>query len=89
MENIKENRYIIKSGSYIIDLDNVDFVTWKENGKDEGTYWVKLHIGTKEARYVCDGKAELKEIITAWCTLRGKNITIEECELGDEDEFNF
>jgi hypothetical protein len=29
----------------MIDLESVDFITWKENEKNAGTYWAKLHIG--------------------------------------------
>ena len=60
---IKQKRYLIKKNSYIIDLFSVDFITWKENENEEGTYWTKLHIGTKEVRYVCQDVFELFLIV--------------------------
>ena len=35
----------------MVDMVNVDFITWKENENEEDNYWVKPHIGNKEARY--------------------------------------
>ena len=72
MNGILEGRFLIKGNSYIIDLINVDFLTWKENATEYGTYWLKMHIGSKEARYICS-KEELKTIVD---------------ELGEEDEFD-
>ena len=69
---IKNKRYLIKANSYIIDLYNVDFITWKENDKMESTFWVKLHIGSKEARYVCNSIEEVKTLLLAWTDIRGK-----------------
>jgi|TARA_R100001443_G_C3253157_1_gene153793 hypothetical protein len=82
---IKQKRFLIKPNSYIIDLFTVDFITWKENEKEEGTYWTKLHIGTKETRYVCKDAWELKRIIELWCEIHGKEVmvTIEEL-IGEE-----
>jgi len=81
MNDIKNKRYLIKANSYIIDLYNVDFITWKENDKKEATYWAKLHIGSKEARYVCNGLQELKTLLLAWSDIRGKKIEIEDEDL--------
>tara|TARA_Y100001938_G_scaffold139640_1_gene206803 strand:- start:178 stop:477 length:300 start_codon:yes stop_codon:yes gene_type:complete len=81
MENLYNKRYLIKSNSYMIDLFNVDFITWKENENETGTYWVKLHIGTKEARYVCSSLEELHDLIKSWTRLRGEEIKIEEEDL--------
>ena len=44
MLNIIDNRYMLKGNSYLVDLCNVDFITWKENEQDLGSYWVKFHI---------------------------------------------
>ena len=44
-------RLLVKGGSYIISLDDVDFITWRKN-RDDGKFWLKCHIGTKEVR-VC------------------------------------
>ena len=77
---LKSNRYIIKKNSYMIDLDNVDFITWKENVEEEGTYWTKFHMGSKEARYICQSVGDLKTILTKWTELKGKasNLNVEE-----------
>ena len=53
MNGIIENRFLLKGGSYIVDLINVDFLTWKENATEYGTYWLKMQIGSKEGIYVC------------------------------------
>tara|TARA_R110000744_G_scaffold116326_3_gene217486 strand:- start:369 stop:623 length:255 start_codon:yes stop_codon:yes gene_type:complete len=84
MDDLKENRYLVKSNSYIIDLAQVDFITWKENEKREATYWAKLHIGSKEARYVCNNITELRELISVWTNHKGKRITVSEKELLEE-----
>lgn len=84
MNDIKENRYLLKQNSYIIDLYNVDFITWKENEKEEGTYWVKLHMGAKEARYVSRDITDLQLLITQWTNVRGKAIELEIEEIEGE-----
>ena len=45
-----ENRFLLKNGSFIIDLDEVEFLTWNKNIKMSDSYWVKLHIGGKDTR---------------------------------------
>jgi hypothetical protein len=65
----------------MIDLESVDFITWKENEKNAGTYWAKLHIGSKEARYICNDVDELKELLERWSLVKGKEIEIEENEI--------
>ena len=76
MSELVEERFLIKSNSYMVDLTNVDFITFKENERDAGTYWVKLHIGSKEARYICEDKDSLRTLLENWSKLRGKEITI-------------
>jgi hypothetical protein len=85
MEQLKDNRYLVKGNSYIIDLLNVDFITWKENEKVESSFWVKLHMGTKEARFVCDSLDDLRFLLECWTNLRGKilNLTDEELTEGE------
>tara|TARA_X000001382_G_scaffold102936_2_gene77762 strand:- start:133 stop:384 length:252 start_codon:yes stop_codon:yes gene_type:complete len=80
LSDLKE-KYLIKSNSYMIDLESVDFITWKENEKNAGTYWAKLHIGSKEARYICDDVNELKDLLEQWSLIKGKKIEIEENEI--------
>tara|TARA_R110002020_G_scaffold53057_2_gene148701 strand:- start:2779 stop:3033 length:255 start_codon:yes stop_codon:yes gene_type:complete len=84
MNDIKENRYLLKQNSYIIDLYNVDFITWKENENEIGTYWVKLHMGAKEARYVSRDINDLQLLLTQWTNVRGKRIELEIEEIEGE-----
>ena len=84
MNELKEEKYLIKTNSYMIDLAKVDFITWKENDKKENTYWAKFHIGTKEARYVCDGIEELRTILETWSKLNGKKVEIEDEDIIEE-----
>jgi len=83
MNDIIENKFILKGESYIADLQKVDFLTWNENDKIAETYFVKFHIGTKETRFVCSSKKELLGIIKAWCQANGKNVDINENDIGD------
>tara|TARA_R110000764_G_C10774976_1_gene355437 strand:- start:5 stop:262 length:258 start_codon:yes stop_codon:yes gene_type:complete len=84
MKELKENRYLLKGNSYIIDLYNVDFITWKENDKVAATYWAKLHIGSKEARFVCNDLNELKTLVQSWTDIRGKKVSIQDEDLINE-----
>ena len=84
MNDIKEDRYLLKQNSYIIDLYNVDFITWKENENEIGTYWVKLHMGAKEARYVSRDINDLQLLLTQWTNVRGKRIELEIEEIEGE-----
>ena len=84
MEDLKENRYLLKGNSYIIDLINVDFITWKENENEIGTFWVKLHMGNKEARYVSRDINELQLLLIQWTKVRGQEIEIEINEIQGE-----
>tara|TARA_R110000868_G_scaffold144758_5_gene364140 strand:+ start:11199 stop:11498 length:300 start_codon:yes stop_codon:yes gene_type:complete len=83
MNDIIENKFILKGESYIADLAKVDFLTWNENDKIKGTYFMKFHIGAKETRFVCSSKPELIGIIKAWCIANGKDIDINENDVGD------
>tara|TARA_R100001015_G_C4633542_1_gene198659 strand:+ start:3779 stop:4036 length:258 start_codon:yes stop_codon:yes gene_type:complete len=84
MNDLKGNKYLLKKNSYLIDLEKVDFITWKENDNEEGTYWTKLHIGSKEARYVCENLSQLRELVMAWCEIRGQYLSVEESDLIQE-----
>ena len=83
MNDIIENKFILKGESYIADLEKVDFLTWNENDKTKGTYFMKFHIGTKETRFICSSKKELLGIIKAWCLANGKSVDINENDIGD------
>ncbi len=71
MKGIIEGRFLIKHNSYIIDLKSVDFITYKENENEIGTYWIKLHIGGKEARYVCYDLESMRKLINLWTIQQG------------------
>ena len=85
--DLKEERFLLKGDAYIVDLANVDFLTWRKNEKENGTYWLKMHFSTKEARYICS-KEELKTIVEEWTKVHGNKIEIDIDELGEEDEFD-
>ena len=36
----------------------------------------KLHIGTKETRYMCQSAEELKELLQGWADAKGKELEI-------------
>jgi|TARA_R100000329_G_C7579465_1_gene205304 hypothetical protein len=83
MNDIKKNRYLVKKNGYMVDMVNVDFITWKENENEEDNYWVKLHIGNKEARYVCC-LFELQELISCWTNMRGSRLDLAANEISGE-----
>ena len=74
MNGIIENRFLLKGGSYIVDLINVDFLTWKRN-IETGKYWLKMHtMSGKEIRLQVNID-ELNQIMKACGN--------EECEFGE------
>jgi len=81
MEDLKENRYLLKKTSYVVDLNNVDFITWNENERDLGKFLAKLHIGTKETRYMCQTASELKQLLEGWAEAKGKKLEIDLLEI--------
>jgi dipeptidyl aminopeptidase/acylaminoacyl peptidase len=96
---ILDDRYILRQGSYVVDLATVDFLTWKKDDdkmkwdrdgqyfekKSKGYFWVKMHIGTKEARFICKDKSELIRIIKLWTGIHGKEVKV---GISDLDEYN-
>ena len=81
MNRIFEDRYVIKDESFIADLANVDFITWRRNSED-GNFWLKMHIGEKEVRYVCETMDGLNTILGVWTKLKGKEVEI---KIGEEN----
>lgn len=69
---LQENKFLIKKGTYIVDLEKVDFITWRNNEKEEGKYLVRLHIGSKEATYMCQTIDDVKDLIRNWAIANGK-----------------
>tara|TARA_R100001015_G_C4625648_1_gene184255 strand:- start:1239 stop:1508 length:270 start_codon:yes stop_codon:yes gene_type:complete len=82
-----ESKFLLKNGSFIIDLNEVEFLTWNKNVKLADSYWVKLHIGDKDTRYICDSRDELCDIINAWGKIKGKEIKIDKEEIGELYDF--
>ena len=56
----------------------------QENENEIGTYWVKLHMGAKEARYVSRDINDLQLLLTQWTNVRGKRIELEIEEIEGE-----
>jgi hypothetical protein len=75
-----ENR-IIHGTSFIISLDNVEFITWRLN-EDTGDYWVKLHIPSGKEIRIKVGEEELRNIVDIWSA--SSNIYL---KIGDDYEY--
>jgi len=86
---LKQNRYFLLENNYVIDLINVDFITFKENEKRDGEYWLKFHLGTKECRYKAEGQEEVVQILKIWSTVHGQELNLEEYEIGGFNGTNF
>ena len=74
-----QNKLLIKPNSYIISLEDVSFISYKENESKENEYWLKLYFGDMESsrfvRYVARSNEILKNIIFTWAKLRDINMT--------------
>tara|TARA_R100001015_G_C4602392_1_gene157356 strand:- start:287 stop:538 length:252 start_codon:yes stop_codon:yes gene_type:complete len=81
MDDIKNERFLIKETSYLVDLKDVDFITWSENERDLGKYLAKLHIGSKETRYMCQSAEELKTLLQTWSEVKGEKLDLDIDEL--------
>ena len=77
MNELIDERYVLKPGSYLADLSNVDFITWRQS--DEGIM-LKLHIDQKEIRFVCNKKLA-EEILGIWTKFRGHEINMNEYDI--------
>lgn len=76
-----ENR-IMHGTSFVISLDNVEFITWRLN-EDTGDYWVKLHIPSGKEIRIKVGEEELRNIVDVWSA--NSNIYL---KIGDDYEYN-
>ena len=81
MDDIKNERFLIKETSYLVDLKDVDFITWSENERDLGKYLAKLHIGSKETRYMCQSAEDLKTLLQTWSEVKGEKLDLDIDEL--------
>lgn len=57
--------FVEKDGTWVVSFSEVDFITWKEN-YDDKSYFVKLHIGSKETRLQLDYEEDVAELVSAW-----------------------
>ncbi len=82
---IIQNKLLIKKNSYIISLEDVSFISYKENESKNDEYWLKLYFGETESgrfvRYVARSLSELKTIIYTWSNI--KDIDMTENELNE------
>jgi len=60
-----ENGILTNGYKYVVDLAKVDFITIKENDED-GTYFCKLHLQSKDVRIVVKYYEQVKILIEAW-----------------------
>jgi hypothetical protein len=75
-----EGRYIHGS-SYVIHMDNVDFMTWRLND-ETNEYWVKFHYSNKEVR-VRVTPNQLKELVHTWAN---EELDI---NIGEKDDMDY
>lgn len=68
--NLKQDRFLVKEGSYVIDLNSVEFITFTQNENNTNQYLLKFHIGTKEARVMADSISDAISILEKWSELR-------------------
>jgi len=73
--NIKEERFLNKKGAYVIDFNNVDFITYTQNEDKPERWQMKFHMGAKEARYMTKSLDETITILENWASSKSmKNI---------------
>ena len=74
-----QDKLLIKPNSYVISLEDVSFISYKENESKQNEYWLKLYFGDMESsrfvRYVARSNEILKNIIFTWAKLRDVNMT--------------
>ena len=63
--------FVEKDGTWIVSFSEVNFITWKEN-YDDKSYFVKLHIGSKETRLQLDYEEDVAELVSAWKKYKGE-----------------
>jgi hypothetical protein len=70
---------MVKTEKYSVKLNEIEFITWKENDED-GTWWAKFHMPSgKELREVFASEKELEDFVQEWAESKGiKEIKIME-----------
>ena len=61
-----ENNYIVYLEQGVINLQDVEFITWRQNDKNQD-WWAKLHMPSgKDVRLIYASKPELMDLIELW-----------------------
>mgnify|MGYP003665598944 CR=1 FL=1 len=67
---------MIKSDRFSLKLNEIEFITWKQNDED-GSYWAKLHMPSgKELRQIFATRKELDSFIEEWSIEKEAKVTI-------------
>ena len=67
-----ENKYILHTKRAVVNLKDVEFITWRQNDEN-GEWWAKLHLpSSKEIRLVYATYEEMQELIELWEEARGE-----------------
>ena len=56
---------VIHGGSYAINFDNIDFITWRKNF-ETGEFWVKFHTNSGKEIRLKVTLLELNDILQEW-----------------------
>ena len=56
---------VIHGGSYAINFDNIDFITWKKNF-ETGEFWVKFHTNSGKEIRLKVTLLELNDSLQEW-----------------------
>jgi len=57
-----QQEYVSAQDKWIVDLRDVDFITMKQNW-DDNNFHIKMHIGTKEVRFILEQQEEVDKLI--------------------------
>tara|TARA_R110000824_G_scaffold34623_6_gene109617 strand:+ start:2154 stop:2363 length:210 start_codon:yes stop_codon:yes gene_type:complete len=61
-----ESNYIVYLEQGVVNLQDVEFITWRQNDKTLG-WWAKLHLPSgKDVRMVYSNKLEMMAMIELW-----------------------
>lgn len=60
-----EKEYVSSQDKWIVDLRDIDFITMKQNW-DTSEFHIKMHIGTKEIRFILEQQKEVDKLIEQW-----------------------
>lgn len=60
-----QQEYVSAQDKWIVDLRDVDFITMKQNW-DDNNFHIKMHIGTKEVRFILEQQQEVDKLIKQW-----------------------